>query len=81
LSNGKLFTAIQMIKFAFGYFNIDYKKFVLQDKKFMRKFDSELKKSDFKKCLNRNHINRKNKIYGKKLIYKLIRYYQNENKY
>ena len=67
-----------MIKFAFGYFNIDYKKFVLQDKKFMRKFDSELKKSDFKKCLNRNHINRINKIYGKKLIYKLIKYYQNE---
>ena len=81
LSNGKLFTAIQMIKFAFGYFNIDYKKFVLQDKKFMRKSDSELKKSDFKTCLNRNHINRKNEIYGKKLIYKLIRYYQNEKKY
>ena len=81
MSNGKLFTAIQMIKFAFGYFNIDYKKFVLKDKKFMRKSDSELKKSDFKKCLNRNYINRKNKIYGKKLIYKFIRYYQNENKY
>ena len=47
----------------------------------MRKFDSEIKKSDFKKCLNRNHINRINKIYGKKLIYKLLRYYQNENKY
>jgi len=81
LSNGKLFTAIQMIKFAFDYFNIGYKNFILQNKKFLRKTDSELKKSDFKKCLKKNHINRKNKIYGKKMINKLIRYYQNENKY
>ena len=70
-----------MIKFAFDYFNIGYKNFILQNKKFLRKTDSELKKSDFKKFLKKNHINRINKIYGKKLIYKLIKYYQNEKKY
>mgnify|MGYP000120110993 CR=1 FL=1 len=42
LSNGKLFTAIQMIKFAFGYFNIDYKLFILQNKKFFRKIIFEV---------------------------------------
>ena len=41
LSNGKLFTAIQMVKFAFDYFNIDYKPFILKNKKFFRKTDSE----------------------------------------
>ena len=70
-----------MVKFAFDYFNISYKNFILYNKNFLRKADSELKKSDFKKCLKKNHINRKNKIYGKKIINKLIKYYQNENKY
>ena len=81
LSNGKIFTAIQMIKFAFDYLNINYKDFILINKKFFRKADFTLKKSDYKKCLNRNHLKRKSKIYGKKLIEELIKYYQNENKY
>tara|TARA_Y100000588_G_C14108346_1_gene861861 strand:- start:52 stop:1008 length:957 start_codon:yes stop_codon:yes gene_type:complete len=81
LSNGKLFTAIQMLKFAFGYFNLDYKNFILQNKKFFRKADSNFLKSDFNNCLKRNKIRRINKIYGKKLIYKLINYYLHEKKY
>ena len=39
LSNGKSFSASQMLKFAFEYFKLDYKKFILLDKKFIRKAD------------------------------------------
>jgi len=81
LSNGKLFKAKQMLKFAFGYFDLDYKNFILQNKKFFRKYDVEIKRSDFKKCLKRNSINRKTKIFGEKLVYTLIKYYLNEKKY
>ena len=81
LSNGKMFTAMQMIKFAFDYLNINFRDFILINKKFFRKADFTLKKSDFKKCLRRNNLKRKSKIYGKTLIQELIKYYQNENKY
>ncbi len=81
LSNGKLFTALQMLEFAFSYFNLDYRNFILQNKKFFRKADSNSLKSNYNKCLNRNNIHRTNKIYGKKLIYKLIAYYLYEKKY
>ncbi len=80
LSNGKLFTATEMIKFAFDYFKINYKDYIIIDKKFFRKYDFNLKKSNFKKCLERNNIKRKNLIYGKKIVHKLIKYYQNESK-
>ncbi len=81
LSNGKYFTATQMLKFAFSYYNLDYKKYIIFDKKFMRKADSFIKKSNYKACLKRNKIKRVDKIYGKKLIYKLIKYYANEKKH
>ena len=81
LSNGKYFTAIQMLKFAFNYFKLDYKKYIILDKKFVRKADSFMKKSNFNSCLKRNKIKRVDKIYGKKLIYKLIKYYSNEKKF
>ena len=69
-----------MIKFAFDYFKINYKDYIIIDKKFFRKYDFNLKKSNFKKCLERNNIKRKNLIYGKKIVHKLIKYYQNESK-
>ena len=76
-----MFTAMQMIKFAFDYLNINYRDFILINKKFFRKADFAMKKSDFKKCLKRNNLKRKSKIYGNKLIQKLLKYYQNENKH
>ena len=48
LSNGKSFKAIEMLKFAFKYFNLDYKKFIIIDKKYFRKRDIKNKKSDYK---------------------------------
>ena len=70
-----------MLKFAFDYFNLNYKKFVVVDKKFIRKADSKIKKSNFLVCLRKNKIKRVNKIYGKKLINKLILHYLNEKKH
>ena len=81
LSNGKFFSANQMLKFAFEYFKLDYKKFILLDKKFIRKADSNIKKSNFLSCQRKNKIKRIDKIYGKKIIYKIIKHYLNEKKY
>tara|TARA_B100000029_G_scaffold237771_2_gene234826 strand:- start:2475 stop:3428 length:954 start_codon:yes stop_codon:yes gene_type:complete len=81
LSNGKSFFANQMLKFAFEYFKLDYKKFIEIDNRFIRKADSMIKKSNFKSCLKRNNIKRIDKIYGKKIIYKIINHYLNEKKY
>ena len=80
LSNGKSYTAKKMLQFAFRYFRLDYKKFVSYQKNFLRKKDFLQKKSDYISCLKRNYMNRKSKIYGKKLIYLLIKYYLNEKK-
>ena len=81
LSNGKFFSANQMLKFAFDYFKLNYKKFIIVDKKFIRKADPEIKKSNYLKYLRKNKIKRVDKIYGKKLIYKLIIHYLNEKKH
>ena len=76
LSNGKSYSAIQMLKFAFKYFNLDYKNYILVNKKrFFRKNDMLQKKSDWRSCLIRNKINRKVLIHGNKLTTKLIKYY------
>ena len=78
LSNGKSFTAKQMLEFAFKYFNLNYKNFVNENKVFYRKKEVMHKKSDFKACLRRNKIKRNNRIFGKKLIIKMIKFYLNE---
>ena len=70
-----------MLKFAFERFKLNYKKYILIDKKFIRKNDSKIKISNFLLCLRKNKIKRVNKIYGKKLIYKLMSHYLNEKKY
>jgi GDPmannose 4,6-dehydratase len=75
LSNGKNYSAIQMINFAFRYFKLDFNKYIVKSKKFIRKKDITSKFSDYKGCLIRNKISRKDSIYGKKLIIKLIKYY------
>ena len=81
MSNGKFFSANQMLKFAFDYFKLNYKKFITLDKKFIRKADPEIKKSNYLMYLRKNKIKRIDKIYGKKIIYKIIHHYLNEQKY
>ena len=39
LSNGRSYSAFKMAEFAFKYFNLDYKKFIQFNKKFVRKRD------------------------------------------
>ena len=80
LSNGKAYTAKQMIYYAFNYFNLDYKRFIKFRKSFLRKKDFKIKRSNYSFCLKRNNIKRKNKIYGKKIVHALIKYYLNETK-
>ncbi len=76
LSNGKSYSAISMLKYAFKYFNLDYKKYILKnDKILLRQKDILEKKSNWKNCLKRNKIIRENKIFGKKLIITLIKHY------
>ena len=80
LSNGKPYTARKMLNFAFGYFDLDFKKFVSFKKNLLRKKDFRLKHSDHISCLKRNNIIREPKIYGKRLIHTLIKYYLNEKR-
>mgnify|MGYP001170814589 CR=1 FL=1 len=80
LSNGKAYTAKQMIYYAFNYFNLDYKRFIKFRKSFLRKKDFKIKRSNYSFCLKRNNIRRQNKIYGKRIVYALIKYYLNETK-
>ena len=80
LSNGRTYTAQKMLNYAFKYFKLDYKKYVIYEKKFTRKKDFKIKSSNYFYCLRKNNMSRKPKIYGKKLIHELIKYYLNEKK-
>jgi GDPmannose 4,6-dehydratase len=75
ISNGKCLSAKKMLKFAFNYFNLDYKKYVLKNKKFLRPVEIKKKRSDFKDSLIKNKINKKNYIYGQKMINLIIKHY------
>lgn len=81
ISNGKCFSAQQMLKFAFSYFNLNYKNFILKDKSFLRPADIEIKQSKFNESLLKNQIKIKNFTYGKKMINLMIKHYlKNLNK-
>ena len=77
LSNGKKYSAFQMLDFAFKYFNLDYKKFILYSKSYYRKKDIKSNGSNYKSCLKRNNITRKSMIYGKKIISEIIKHQLN----
>jgi len=81
LSNGKFYSAKEMLDFAFQYFNLDYRLYIKKKSKLFRKKDFKIRKSNFKSCLLRNNLSRKSLIYGKNLVHKLIKYYLNEKKY
>ena len=80
LSNGKNYTIKQMLNFAYQYFNLDFKKFVNVRFKKLKKNEVKEKRSDFKKYFKINKITFKSKIFGKKLIHKMIEFYIKENK-
>ena len=78
ISNGKNYSLKKMIKFAFDYFKLDYKKFIKVKFNYLNKFEVSNKKSDYLYSFQKNKIRRHNKIFGKKLIIKMIKYYLNE---
>ena len=75
LSNGKNYSAYQMINFAFKYFNLNYKKFVITKKQLFRKKDFLNKISNFQSDLKKNKLRRRPKVYGKSLVINLIKFY------
>ena len=75
LSNGKNYSAYQMINFAFKYFNQNYKKFVITKKQLFRKKDFSNKISNFQSDLKKNKLRRRPKVYGKSLVINLIKFY------
>ena len=81
LSNGKLYSISDMLKYAFNYFNLDYLKFIKVQNKVLKKNEIKTKPSNYSYCLKRNNMKRKPKIYGKMIINLMIKYYLNENKY
>ena len=51
-----------------------------QKKNLIRKKDFLTKKSNFNLCLQRNNLKRNSKVFGKKLINLMIKFYLNEKK-
>jgi len=80
LSNQKPYSAHQMLSFAFEYFNLDYKRYILQDKKHLRPDDFKKKSSNSQPCFKKNNIQYNYNIHGRKMINKLIKYYLKELK-
>ena len=78
LSNGKSYSIKKMLTFAFGYFNLNYKNFVVTKFKKLNQNEVKEKRSNFQKYLKKNQIHFKSKIYGKKLIFKMIKNYLND---
>ena len=75
LSNNRPYSAKQMLDYAFNYFNLDFRKYIETDKVNFRKKDFEIRCSDNKNIFKKNKINFNYKIYGKKLIRRLLTYY------
>jgi len=81
LSNGKNYSIIQMLKYAFNYFSLDYLKYTSSNLKYFRKKDIKHKHSDHISCLKRNKIKRKMSVYGKKIIELMIKNFIKQKNY
>ncbi len=79
LSNGKEYSGYQMLDYAFQYFKLNFRKFVKIKKKYYRKKDFKFKRSDFNKNIKNIDPDWRPKIFGKKIVYKLINYYTKNN--
>ena len=75
LSNGKKYSVLDMIKFAFDYFKLDYKNYIKVSSKFIRKNEVLEKKSNYFFYLKKNNIKRPKFVHGRALIQKMIKYY------
>ncbi len=80
LSNGRSYSIEKMLFYAFQYFDLNHSDYINVKFRKLRKNEVTNRKSNFKKYFNNNNINYESKIYGKKLIYKMINFYLKENK-
>ena len=80
LSNGKGFSIEKMLNYAFKFFNLNYEDYLNVKFKKLNKTDVNNKKSNYRKYITKNRIKFNNKIFGKKLVYKMINYYLKQNK-
>ena len=69
----------KMLFYAFYFFNLNYKDYLNLRFKKLKNIEVNSKKSNYKKYFNKNKINFKSKIFGKKLIYKMINFYLRQN--
>ena len=74
-----MFVCKKMLEFAFNYFNLDYRDYILKDKKFLRPVDIKIKSSKYKESLIKKKLF-KNYTYGKKKINIIIKKYLNNLK-
>jgi GDPmannose 4,6-dehydratase len=80
LSNGKDFSIETMLNYAFKFFNLNYTDYLKIKFKKLNKIEINNKKSNYRKYINKNRIKFNSKIFGKKLVYKMINYYLKQNK-
>lgn len=78
ISNGKIYSLRDMIKFAFQYFRLDYRKFIKVKFNYLTKSEVSDKRSNYLYSFKKNKLKRHNKIFGKKLIIKMIKHYLHE---
>ena len=79
LSNNKPFSAKQMLSYAFKYFNLNFEDYIITDRINFRKKDFKKRLSDNKSIFKKNKISFNYRIYGNKLIIKLLKYYLRKN--
>ncbi len=79
LSNNKPFSAKQMLSYAFKYFNLNFEDYIITDRINFRKKDFKKRLSDNKSIFKKNKISFNYRIYGNKLIVKLLKYYLRKN--
>ena len=81
LSNQRLYSAKDMLNFAFGYFKLNFRSYIVVKKKYLRPDDFKIKKSSAKIDFSSNNISHKYNIYGKKIVNSIIRFYLYGKKY
>ena len=74
IGTGKNFTLKYMLQSSFKIFNLDWKKHVIYNQNFKRKGDLEKLSADIKKTILKSKITPK--IYGIRLLKKLINFYK-----
>ena len=79
LSNGKSYSIEKMLFYAFNFFNLNYKDYLNLRFKKLKNIKVNTKRSNYKKYFTKNKINFKSKIFGKKLIHKMINFYLKQN--